>query len=163
MDHYAMAELVHAAAKVHSELARDHADDVQALVEVEWARVTLAERIFAAQGTRIAVTLRSGDVIRGTCTRAGDDWCEIRNHELIAIPLTSIECLASLPTVLHDEHRRLPRWTSFLRTCSSVVVVHTQQSQHRGYIVAVAQDHLELSTGVIIAHPMITLVRQLPG
>jgi hypothetical protein len=160
VDNYAMAELIHAEARVHEQVRRDHHDDVQALVEAEHARVTLTDRVFAAIGMTMVVTLCDDSIVRGECTRVGDGWCEITNREHTAIPWGSIGAFHHLPMSVHEEQRRYTRWTTYLRTCSTPVLIQVQQAHHRGHIRVVAQDHLELSTGVVIAYSRITCIRR---
>lgn len=43
----------------------------------EYAAVTFASRVHASLGRHVTLTLRGGEVVVGTLTRAGADWCAV--------------------------------------------------------------------------------------
>ncbi|TDE96087.1 hypothetical protein EXU48_07575 [Occultella glacieicola] len=123
------------------------------LVEAEAATTTFGDRMRAATGRSVTVRLLDGSDRRGVVTDAAPTWFVLAEGErrslvrldavVAAWPLAGV---APAPGRV-EQGLRLGHVLRALAADGVPVVVHTLGGMHRGRIVRVGADHLDLATG----------------
>ena len=142
---------------------QEDSEEVDAVVEAEWAGVTMVDRFLAARGNHIEVICIDGAILRGVCTEVGCDWLTIRGDSHDAVHVSQIARVVGAPFALHHDDVRRVTWTSFLRTLvGRWIRVQVPYGCAQGRLRSVARDHITFDDGSLIALQAMFSVR-LPG
>ncbi|MFC4556012.1 hypothetical protein [Georgenia faecalis] len=131
--------------------ARSRVDDtVLDLAEAETSRAMFTDRLRARCGQRLTLRLVDGSDIRGTLLDAAEQWLVMgRGLRRALVPVAAVASAWPLHGVAPDpggvERRvRIGHPLRALAREGEVVVVRTAGGEHRGWIVRVGHDHLDL-------------------
>lgn len=130
---------------------RAQADDVALdLAEAEAGRALFADRLRAQEGQRLTLRLVDGSDVRGTLLDAAEQWLLVgRGLRRALVPVAAIASAWPLGGVAPDpggvERRvRIGHPLRALAREGAPVVVRTLGGEHRGCIVRVGHDHVDL-------------------
>jgi hypothetical protein len=164
----------HLFADLEGQLAAERAAEFQAdvaeMTRAERASVELTARVIAQRGASLAITVVSGDTIRGTVTDAASQWILLDTEgPQVLISRAAIAAVYGLGTRARpatDVERRLSLGYA-LRALSrdrARVIVNTRASELSGMVGAVGADYVEITTAdaltVSIPFEAIMTVRQ---
>ena len=145
------------AAAAEQVLERDA--EVADRIHVTWGRITLADRLAAADGSQVRIHVRAGGEplwVAGSVADAGRDWCKIATSSgPIYVNVEQIISVAGLSGAAADPEQRSAisaarGFTQILRPLCrggiSVMAVTTDGRHLTGHIDRVGADHLDLAT-----------------
>jgi len=152
--------------------AAEVAAEVGERTRIERSRITLADRLAAAQGATLAVHLRGGGQARGTLLEAAQEWL-LLGSPLALVPLAAVTGLVGLgrsaATAGADGVRRRHSLAAVLRAVSRdrspVRLDVVDAPPLTGTIDAVGADHLDLAehaAGELRRPSAVTCVRVVP-
>jgi hypothetical protein len=150
-------------AQRHQEQSDEIDADVQAVLAAEWANVQLLDRLVAARHSTLVLHLIDGQRVQGVCWQVGTDWVGVADGWAYAVPIGRVVAYLGLPPALHEPKRRLQTWTSLLRELQGAVLIKAMRVEYRGFVTAVAHDHLELDASVVLPYSAITWIRLPPS
>ena len=145
-------------------------EEVVDLAEAELAQVSLMDRLRACRGREVTLRLRDGSDVHGTVVDAAVQWLLLAEAgRRVLVPAGAVVAARSLggaaPQAPVVERRlRLAHALRALAREEAAVVVRTSAGDHRGRIVRVAADHVDVATdadevALALAHVLAVLSR----
>jgi urease accessory protein UreE len=130
--------------------ARTQVDDVALdLAEAETSRARFTDRLRARQGQRVTLRLVDGSDVRGTVLDAAEEWLVVgRGLRRALVPVEAISSAWPLDGVAPEagvaERVRIGHALRALARDGGIVEVRTVGGAHRGWIVRVGQDYVDM-------------------
>ena len=137
-------------AQFEAVVRQDESVEVPHLAEAEAAGIVVADRIRACAGQELTVRMRDGSTRVGKVQEATRSWVRLADGARSSvIPLTAVVAAWPLRGSAPEPGRIEARVTlgHALRALAQqrvAVFVHTEAGDHRGVVVQVGADHLDL-------------------